>query len=248
MTLGSWPPAFGALTRSCEGRLVDALALERLPLAPDLARMEGEWQGAQIVAEARAYRGDGVAFARFATVEGDGLSIGNLLVLPAPTSSAPIFGGDLVWIGTRPQLGMIACDLSPTVDDCGARAAQDAIVRGAVPSVAGVPPGGALPAWCDAIFSSSPLYTRFGEEDAGGATRAFEGYLEAFVQVTERSRGEASASVAPAAVGRGIDFYCLRHREDDRGLLLLERLFGKGRARRYLDEALFPISTDGCVT
>jgi len=220
--------------------------------------MIGEWQGEPVVAEARAYRGTGVAFARIATVEAAALSIGNLLVIPDATSSAPLFGADLVWVGTRPQMAMIACDLSPTLDDCGARAAQNgataaaiaAAIAAASPSAATVPSGGALPAWCEAVFSPSSLYTRFGAKDADGVGEAFDGYLEAFLALARRSAGHAGSRkrMAPIGNSRGIFNYCLRHREEDRGLLLLERLFGKMRARRYLDHVLFPISIDGCAT
>lgn len=213
--------------------------------------MDGEWQGESVVGEARAYRGPGVGLARFATVEGDGLSIGNLLVIPDATSTAPIFGADLVWIGTRPQMAMIACDLSPTLDDWGGRAAQNASVAALLPSTATVPSGGALPAWCESVFSPSPLYTRFGAEDAERASVLFGGYLEAFVALARSSatvRAQEPKRMAPTSTSRGIFNYCLRHREEDRGLLLLERLFGTMRAKRYLDEVLFPIAIDGCLT
>jgi phycocyanobilin:ferredoxin oxidoreductase len=156
-----------------------------------------------------------------------------------------------VWIGTRPARATIACDLSPTIDDCGARAAQNATTVAFLPAVATVPPGGALPAWCEAIFSPSPLYTRFGPDDVAGACGALEAYLGAFVELTRQSRasgGAWSRTMAPGEVSRGTGYHCLRHRADDRGLLLLERLFDKVRTERYLDEVLFPILIDGCAT
>jgi hypothetical protein len=67
-----WPPDFGRIARECETRLVEALALEPVALPGELARMEGTWQHAPAVSEARAYRGHGFAFARIATIAGRG--------------------------------------------------------------------------------------------------------------------------------------------------------------------------------
>jgi hypothetical protein len=243
----TWPPDFGTLTRAAESRLVRALGLEPVALPGELAVMRGAWQGQPVEARARAYAGAGVELARFVTVEGAGLSIGNVLVIPGTDSAAPILGGDLVWIGTRPTVAMIAADLSPTLPDPDQRGRQNAASVAALPPAPELPTGGALPAWCLSIFSPSPLYTRFGRGEAGRAREAFLGYVEAFAFL---ATGEQISPIAGSrdAIRSGVRSYIERHRLDDRGLLLLERLFGKDRAMRFLDEVLFPIVTDGCAT
>ena len=82
-----------------------ALNLRPLALPARLAQAEGEWQGEPVRAITRAYRGDEAVYARFTVVEGAGLSIGNVVCLPADDCALPILGADLVWIGTTPLSG-----------------------------------------------------------------------------------------------------------------------------------------------
>lgn len=244
----------GDATRRIERRLVAALALRPAALPPALARAEGTWKGAPVRIETRAYTGPGVRWARAAVMDGGPpdapLAIGNLLVLPAVDRPLPVFGADLVALGTRGGAAMVAADCSPMLggdgggDDDGGddearalRARQLAAMAAAVAPYAALPPGGELPAWCARWFSPHALYVRPGPAELARALEGAGAVAAAFVTLA----GETAP--APHRAGRvaaAQAAYARAHREDDRGLGLLARMFGEAWAARYLDEVLFP--------
>ena len=99
------------LIDEAERFLVAQLSLSPVELPSHLQATSGQWKSAPVTITTRAYDGGVVRYARFATVQGAGLQIGNLLVLADPTYVLPILGSDLVALGVRPT--MLAADLSP---------------------------------------------------------------------------------------------------------------------------------------
>ena len=224
-----------------ERALVDALALEPLALPPELARAEGEWKGAPVRIETTAWRGPAIRYARFARIAGAGLEIGNALCLPRHELPLPIFGADLVSLGARAGT-MLAADLSPVLPAGEARDAQLASLarRRMAAGAEALPPGGALPAWCARWFSAHALYTR---PDAAALPAAVEAYRLYPDEMARLARPAAPAPALAPLVREAQDGYARAHREDDKGLGLLAKMFGAGWAARYLHEVLFPPAT-----
>lgn len=220
-----------------------ALNLRPLALAAHLARAEGEWQGEPVRAITRAYRGDDFVYVRFTVVEGAGLSIGNVVCLPADDCALPILGADLVWIGTRPGTAMIAADLSPTLPAGRGREGQLEQLCAALGDVRkrtkALAPGGPLPAWCASLFSPCALYVRMGSNEVERGIEAFGMYVSALTRLAS-IRASTEMAVAAEDVRAGRARYCEGHRVDDKGLMLLARLFGHDWAREFVSEVLFP--------
>lgn len=212
-------------------------------MAADLAQAEGEWQGGPVRAMTRAYRGERAVYARFTVVEAPSLSIGNVVCLPADDSALPIFGADLVWVGTRPETAMIAADLSPSLPVGRGREPQLEGIRKALVGVQKCTEplirGGPLPAWCDSLFSPYALYVRMGSNGIERGIEGFGAYVSALTGLVSGT-GMADIAVATEDVRAGRARYCEGHRVDDKGLMLLGRLFGGDWAREFVHEVLFP--------
>ncbi len=227
--------SFAALTAEVEAWLVVELGLEPVVVPKDLAGATGTWKGAPVRIATHAYRGGPVRYARFVRLVGADLEIGNVLCLPDPVYPLPILGADLV--GLRRTTGMLAADLSPTLPpgrDCDDQLAPLARRRSAHPDL---PFGGALPAWCAAWFSPHALYTRVAPDQLPAAVAAFWDYPRAFVELTRRTRPRPELTGEMAARQDG---YAAAHRTDDKGLVLLAKMFGDEWAGRYLEQVLFP--------
>lgn len=239
----AWPPDFGAAVREAEQELVGALGLEPLALPAGLAHAEGTWQGEPVRAMTRGYRSDRAVYARFTVVEGAGLSIGNVVCLPADDSALPILGADLVWIGTRPDVAMIAADLSPSLLAGRRRERQLERVRAelseAQKRTKALTRGGPLPAWCESLFSPHALYVRMGSNEIERGIEGFGMYVSALSRLASIG-ADAESTVATEDVRAGRARYCEGHRVDDKGLMLLARLFGHDWAREFVHEVLFP--------
>lgn len=229
---GAWPLH---LLREAEDALVRGLDLTPLPLGPSLARAEGSWKGAPALLSARAYHHGPVRYARFVELTAGHLEIGNLLCLSRTVLPLPILGADLVALGGGEV--MIAADLSPVLAPGPARDAQLAGLAARRAQGTAPPPGGALPDWCARWFSPHALYTRAGEGDAAAAATAFRTFAPAFLELcAERSAQPGSAAATQAAQAA----YARAHREDDKGLGMLARMFGADWAARFVGEVLFP--------
>jgi phycocyanobilin:ferredoxin oxidoreductase len=231
------PFPFAALLRDAEGRIVQTLGLTPLQLAPHLACATGNWRGAPVRIESRAYRSERIRYARFATVSGQNLDIGNALCLPALDVGLPIFGADLVAI--RQDAAMIAADLSPTSRSGSAYAALLTTLTKLHEKHSHLPSGGDLPAWCTDWFSPYPLYTRFPPAVADRAMAAFDAWVSTYVTIATADDLHPPANAVD--VQRG---YLRAHREDDKGLGMLGKMFGVDWADEYLDTVLFPVVLD----
>jgi phycocyanobilin:ferredoxin oxidoreductase len=233
-------PGFGvaALVEETEELLRGGLGLEQLPIAPDLARAEGSFRGGPVVIETRAYASAAARYARFVTIAGPGLEIGNVLVLGSPPSLLPIFGADLVSISA--DAVMIAVDLSPVLPDSAPLLAPLASRRARHPAL---PKGGELPAWCSAWFSPFALYTRVPPAGYPAARAAYLDFAAALLEIEALPRFAGAAGAAdadPAAVAEAQARYLADHRTQDKGLTMLAKMFGAAWASSYIDAVLFP--------
>jgi phycocyanobilin:ferredoxin oxidoreductase len=226
---------FARLTLETEAWLARDLALAPVPVDPDLAFAEGTWKGDPVTIETRAYRNDVIRQARFAIVRGPSLEIGNILCLSALDRPLPILGADLVAI--RREQGMVAVDLSPTLPPGNEREAQLAGLAALRAQQPELPPGGVLPAWCADWFSPHALYTRCTLPQAKVASAVFRDFPRHFIELTRQSRPHSELR---AHVARVQDGYMAAHRDDDRGLGMLAKMFGAAWAERYVSVLLFP--------
>src|SRR5919199_2834439 len=229
------PFGFAALVAETEDTLVQQLGLRPVALEPALAQADGAWKGEPVSLTTRAYSGGAVRYARFARLVGPDLEIGNVLCLPDPLYPLPILGADLVALGRA--TGMLAADLSPTLPPGPERDHQLASFPSLGLARSSLPPGGALPGWCQAWFSPHALFTRVPLERADEARRAFAVFPRVFTRLARQAtpRPDQAAAVRAAQAG-----YAAAHRADDKGLGLLARMFGAAWADRYVGEALFP--------
>lgn len=223
------------LIEDAEHFLVESLSLKLVSIPSQLQTARGQWKSAPVTITTRAYDGGVVRYARFATVQGAGLQIGNLLVFADPAYVLPILGADLVALGERPT--MLAADLSPVFPAGPGRAAMDTAVGAALAHRPPLPGGGDLPGWCAALFSPHALYTRVAAGDSEHAAAAFRAYPEALVALVREAQPRPDLA---EAVRTGQDAYAAAHRLDDKGLGLLAKMFGTAWANRYLRDVLFP--------
>jgi phycocyanobilin:ferredoxin oxidoreductase len=226
---------FAELIAETEATLVHGLRLRPVVLEPALACADGTWKGERVTLETRAYASGTIRYARFATLVGPDLEIGNILCLPDPRYALPILGADLVALGRA--TGMIAADLSPTLPPGPEREHQLAPLAARRAASAALPSSGALPAWCDAWFSPHALYTRVSSEQAEAATRAYAIFPDEFMELIRQARPRPDQGAAVRAAQAG---YAAAHRTDDKGLGLLATMFGAAWADRYIDRVLFP--------
>ncbi|MBK7865058.1 MAG: hypothetical protein IPJ65_41955 [Archangiaceae bacterium] len=199
------------------------LELDTLEVEPRFAQAEGVFRGKPARMATVAVRGGPVGFARFVVLEGDGLQIGNVLALPAAHFALPIFGADLVALGGGDTV-VAAADLSP-------------VAHGSVPVVLeqpALPPGGDLPPWASRWFSPQALFTRTGAHDFQGVKDAVSGYARAWLRLA------ASAEAGVRDYSPEHRAYCRDHREGDRTLGMLGKIFGADFARDYVRQVFFP--------
>jgi phycocyanobilin:ferredoxin oxidoreductase len=135
---------------------------------------------------------------------------------------------------------MLAADLSSILPPGEERARQLeplAELRAAHPEL---PPGGELPAFCSAWFSPHALFTRFGIGEKAAVERAYLDFPRAYVAIARRCELGAPPSDS-SAVARAQARYLADHRAEDRGLKMLDKLFGTAWASRYVQHLLFPV-------
>lgn len=162
-----------------------------------------------------------------------------MLALPRLDLALPILGADLVSLGVRGAGVMIAADLSPVLPPGDARERQLAGLARRMGAYRDLTPGGALPAWCARWFSPYALYVRPTPAEVPRAAAAFRETVDAFVALAAGAAAPVGGAPDPD-VQRAHDGYAAAHREDDKGLGLLARMFGERWAERYLREVLFP--------
>lgn len=206
----------------------------------------------------RAYRDPSsrLAYARFATLRGGALDVGNCLCLPRPRSpagaalvgsGAPIFGIDLVAFGR--DTALVVADLSPTHETPTERATQlEPMARWRTTSeIASLPPAGPLPAWAACCLSPHPLYARIGAAELANARIALAALGDTFIHLVQggelgpgprRDDGPPGTVDPPSA--RVIEQYLSAHRADEVSLGLLSHIFGQDWTTAYRDQVLFP--------
>ena len=224
-----------ALADAIERRFVAQLGLVAEVLPAELESAQGTYKGHEARLTARAYRGPQVAFARFVHVFGPEIEIVNIMCVPRFDLTLPVFGADLVGLGER---GVAVADLSPLVDSSGYRAAL-AGVRAAQTLVGSSQDAGPLPAWAARIFSPAPLFARLAPADAAHLPVLFSPYAGAFLNAFAAASADPAQAAASGAAYRR---YAEAHRQDDRGLTMMAKIFGAERARRVIEQLLFPLS------
>lgn len=227
-------------TRAVEAQLVQALDLRPLPLPPELAAAAGTFRGAPVAIRTTAYHGACIRLARFATVVGDGLEIGNILCLAHPAYPLPVLGADLV--AARRDSVMLAADLSLLTPDPLERDRQLALLERARRAAPVLPSGGDLPAWAAAWFSPQALYTRIDPRaHLAPALAAFQVFPDTFAALVTSTSARPELQLAVAAAQ---EEYLAVHRTDDKGLRLLAAMFGPDWATHYLETVLFPAGVE----
>jgi hypothetical protein len=234
---------FIALAQRLERRLAQALALRQRALPADLARLEGVFREKPATLEARAYSGPALGYARFVELSSDELEIGNLLLFPRPELGLPVLGVDLVGLGR--ETAVVVADLSPVRPD---QSERQLAVLGSHRRLQPLPGHEDPPAWADEWMSSGALCARIGLEHAADAAAVVGEFVDAFLELVrletrDTPHADGHCSLGPASareVAERHARYCAAHRERDRGLLLLRRIFQPERADRFLREVLFP--------
>jgi hypothetical protein len=94
-----------------------------------------------------------------------------------------------------------------------------------------------LPGWALEWFSPGALSARITPAQAEIARRAVGEFADAFIELV---RAAHPCKLGAESVARRHGAYCASHRDQDRGLLLLRRIFEPLVADRFLREVLFP--------
>ncbi len=230
--------AFTELLARTQAELVAQLGLRPLPLPAELCDPRGQWRGEPVALRARAFCSAAVPYARFVSVQGKGLEIANLLCVPKAGEDVPLFGADLVGLGA--ERGIVVVDLSPTARDGAARDRQEALVAAQRVGGCALPSGGEPPAWCQDWLSPNALHARVDAAQAPSVGQALEPFTRAFVALV------SAASARPAGGRERQLAYFKSHREDDKGLGLLAKLFHAQLAERLIHEVLFPVRLPEC--
>jgi hypothetical protein len=227
--------AFGELVRRLERRLVSELSLEPRPLPAELAVLRGAFRGEPATLAARAYAGPRLGYVRFVEVQSRDLDIGNVLGLPLVEYALPVLGIDLVEVGR--DTAVVVADLSPMTEDPSERAEQHAALARRRASSATLGAASELPDWAREWFSDGALCVRVGPAQAGASEAAVGAYAAAFVELVREAGAQPERAERVASRQRA---YAAAHRERDRGLLLLRRMFEPSLAERFMREILFP--------
>lgn len=234
---------FGQLARRIEAVVVRELELAPLPLEPQLAALVGEFRGRPAQLSARAHAGRRHAYARFVELVGEGLEIANIVIVARPERPLPVLGIDLVGLGK--EKAVVVADLSPMTDDAVERARQRDVVARYRATKLSPDLALELPAWAATWFSESALCVRVPPGEIEAACQAVAEMVDAFVQLSRLDASAEPVGAAPSQALRGEverrqQAYFAAHRADDRGLLLLRRIFEPQVADRFLREVLFP--------
>lgn len=233
-------PSFVRATRDAEAFVTAELGLEPLRISPRLREAEAVWKGQRVALRACAYRGRTVAYARFVTLHGGTLAIGNIFGVSSPLYPFATLGADLVDIGA--ETAVAVADLSPVTADATDRAQQlQAVARAALSAQrdgrGDFIPGGELPPWCAPWFSPHALFVRVERAHAARLAGAVRPYLHTWVQMVTRQQAHPETTGVVLETQRA---YARAHREHDRGLTLLGKIFGAEFAADFISTVLFP--------
>ncbi len=230
------PPAFLVPVTLDETRRVleSGLSLRPLPLAASFAECRGLHRGQPATIQTHAFSGPNVAYARFVLLEASGLSIGNWLCLSRPSFALPIFGADLVELEAHT---MAAVDLTPIGRERAALERELAPLTRRRHAAAPLPSAGALPDFCARFFSPHALFTRVTSAHFVALRDAIADFSDAYVEIagTRTADGQRDAETLATQ-----ERYVQAHREDDKALKLLDKVFGSEWATHFLNEVLFP--------
>jgi hypothetical protein len=226
---------FVALARRLEHELVEKLELTLVPLPAELAHLEGRFRERPAKLDARAYTGPRVRYARVVELESDEIEIANVLVCAPAELPLPVLGVDLVGLGR--DTAMVVADLSPVSSDAQVAARQLTVLQRYRRTELPPETASELPAWAVEWFSSGALCARVDEQRAPSAKQAVLEAADAFVELTQQARPYSADAAAVAE--RQLRYFRV-HRERDRGLTLLGRIFEPALAARFLREVLFP--------
>lgn len=233
---------FGPFARRIEDLAVRELELSPLPLAPQLASLTGEFRERPARLSARAYAGRRHAYARFVDLVGDGLEIANIVIVARPELPLPVLGIDLVGLGK--EKAVVVADLSPMTDNAKRRAMERDVLARCQRTRLAPELALELPAWAVPWFSEGALCARIPQSESVAACQAVAEMAEAFVQLSRPDPAQhgvdAAAPELRGEVTQRQQAYFAAHRADDRGLLLLRRIFQPEVADRFLREVLFP--------
>jgi hypothetical protein len=233
---------FGEVARRIEELAVRELELSPLPLGPQLAALDGEFRGRPARLSARAYAGPRHAYARFVDLVGDGLEIANIVIVARPEHPLPVLGIDLVGLGK--EKAVVVADLSPMTDTASQRVEEHDVVARCRKTRLSPELALELPAWATPWFSEDAVCARVTSSESVAACQAVAEMADAFVQLSRLDAGADPGAGAAAElrgeVSRRQQAYFAAHRADDRGLLLLRRIFEPEVADRFLREVLFP--------
>lgn len=206
-----------------------------LPIDARFAQATATYKRAPIVLSTHAFVGPKIAYARFVRIDFAGGAIGNVLVVGRPEYALPIFGADLVAVGTGT---LVVADVSLVAAEPERTAQRDVLARAFADETPETPPG-PLPAWCTPWFSPWALHVRAADDGAlARAVTKLEARASAHIALTEAALGGAGGG--PDAQRRAYAAYARAHREDDRGLGMLHAMFGAEFGRAFLDRVLFP--------
>jgi hypothetical protein len=227
--------AFAELVRRIERRAVEELSLEPRALPAELSELNGTFRGAPATLLARAYSGPRLAYVRFVEVKSRHLDIGNVLALPRAEFDVPVLGIDLVEVGR--DTAMVVADLSPMTEQPRERAEQRVVLARHQRPGTKLGAASELPDWAREWFSDDALSARVSPAQASESDAAVNAYVAAFVELVRASNPQPERAELVATRQQA---YAAAHRERDRGLLLLRRIFEPALAGRFASEVLFP--------
>jgi Ferredoxin-dependent bilin reductase len=194
--------------------------------AKEEPRLDGEWRGEPASLASRCYQGPEVRYGRVTIFAARGVEIASLVFFPRLDRKAPILGADLV--EHAQGAGLVVADLSPVCEEPDV----DPVLSRAA---AALPSAGELPPWAARVFSRTPIFGRVADPD-----RAFDAVRAAAGAFVSRVRASVPQAAFVESVRAAQSRYVRAHREDDRALGLVAKVFGPGPARRYVEEVLFP--------
>jgi len=230
---------FSQMLRTLELALVDVLGLEVIALPDILASATGSIRRTPVTLTARAYTGKHARFARVVTLTGGPIEVVDLLVVPRPSSGAPILSIELE--SDDHERGYVVADLVSMVDDDVSNAAQLRELASRRPplvcadALPGLVPLGELPTWRRAWASPRPLHANVDLDHAASALRAAAAYAQAFATLARDNARKPARDVLDRHSA-----YLRDRRDRDPVIELIARGFGFDLANQLVERVLFP--------
>jgi len=202
-----------------------------LPIAPELAVVEGSYAGKKLTLRAHAFAAQGVRVGRVARIDGPGSWILNAVVFPDERHSTPILGIELLVF--RERMHLIVADLFPLRD------ADAGVMDDLGPLFDEVGDEPEMPRWATRIFSRRPVF-RKPKSNAmlSEGARAVRLVSERWTAMARAATPERPDAAAASRARR--DDYVTAHAEDEPANPFLGKAFGAEIGKRLVDEVLFP--------